>query len=295
MGAMIYEKEDMLAQLNVEIDEKMRLLSEKESQRQDVIARVNTDLAKSKSKVSLNVGGRIFTASEDTFLRWEDTYFHAMLSCNAWQPDEDGTYFVDRDPDYFGHIMTALRSGCPVDTSGLSVEQIQQLRIEQDYFQLPPWAKIQPAIWDIGHCSSNLKITNDGHTVMGAGNVLFCGAVLGAKVNTDFKIRVESGHVMVGYATRAAFQPDNCEWSMGWFLDCSYGSIFDKSSCAFAAYCPSLEEGGTIGVQLDTKTSSVSFVVNGTNRGVAFRNVGTEPLFPCVGFYLLGGSVTLEE
>merc|ERR1719240_218278 len=273
----------------------MRLLAEKETQHQEVIARVTTDLAKSRSKVSFNVGGRIFTASEDTFLRWEDTYFHALLSGSSWQPDEDGTYFVDRDPDHFSRIMTALRFGTPVDPSGLTPDQIEQLRIEQDYYQLPPWAQIQPMTWDTDHCSSNLKISNDGHTVMGAGNALFCGAVLGMKANTDFKIRVESGHVMVGYTTRAAFQPDNCEWSMGWFLDCSYGSIFDKSSTAFVAYCPSLEEGGTIAVQLDREASTVSFITNGTNHGIAFRDLGTECLFPCVGFYLLGGSVVLEE
>jgi len=259
------------------------------------IGRVTTDLAKSKSKVSFNVGGRIFTASEDTFLRWEGTYFHALLGGSCWKPDEDGTYFVDRDPEHFERIMKALRSGRPVDPAGLTAEQIEQLGIEQDYYQLPPLAKIQSITWDTDHCSSNLKISNEGRTVMGAGKAVFCGAVLGMKSNKDFKVRVESGHVLVGYATRAAFQPENCEWSMGLFLDCSYGSIFDKSSTEFVEYCPCLEEGETIAVQLDTEASTVSFITNGTNHGIAFRELGTEPLFPCVAFYLLGGSVTLEN
>merc|ERR1712060_250080 len=87
--------------------------------------------------VKLDVGGRIFTTSRCTLLTWEGTYFHAMLSSGKWEPDEDGAYFIDRDPTLFDRVIDCLRTGLPVDVEDLSARQLKRLQAEMDYYQLP--------------------------------------------------------------------------------------------------------------------------------------------------------------
>ncbi|KDO22937.1 hypothetical protein SPRG_11781 [Saprolegnia parasitica CBS 223.65] len=53
--------------------------------------------------VTLNVGGTRFATSRETLLRFEDSYFHALLQ---WPPTDNGEYVLDFDP-----IMTYFRSG----------------------------------------------------------------------------------------------------------------------------------------------------------------------------------------
>jgi len=45
------------------------------------------------------------------------------------EPDEDGTYFIARDPELFSRIIATLRAGKPIEHAGLSPE----LRVELDY------------------------------------------------------------------------------------------------------------------------------------------------------------------
>ncbi|KAL3465583.1 hypothetical protein BJX64DRAFT_285515 [Aspergillus heterothallicus] len=61
--------------------------------------------------VELQVGDRRFTALRSTLVL-ENTYFASLLS-GRWKTSarEDGSYFIDADPDLFVHILRYLRRG----------------------------------------------------------------------------------------------------------------------------------------------------------------------------------------
>jgi hypothetical protein len=58
--------------------------------------------------VQLQVGERHFTTYRSTLIE-ESTYFESLLSGRWNTAREDGSYFVDADPDLFVHILRYLR------------------------------------------------------------------------------------------------------------------------------------------------------------------------------------------
>jgi len=92
-----------------------------------------------RTKIKLDIGGKIFSTSKSTLMAFEGSYFHAMLSSGHWQPDEDGTYFIDRNPKFFGLILDFMRTG-KIDLTDLSKKDLIHLEEDLDYFQiqLPP-------------------------------------------------------------------------------------------------------------------------------------------------------------
>jgi hypothetical protein len=62
-----------------------------------------------KDKIRLNIG-TVFVTSLDTMTLEKNTFFSAMFSEEFHQqPDDDGEYYVDRDPTYFRIILNHLR------------------------------------------------------------------------------------------------------------------------------------------------------------------------------------------
>jgi len=59
----------------------------------------------------LDVGGRIFSTSKTSLLSLKGTYFESLLSSGKWEPDEDGCYFIDRNPKHFDIILDYLSNG----------------------------------------------------------------------------------------------------------------------------------------------------------------------------------------
>jgi len=265
-----------------------------------MLARVSFDKSVAKSKVSLNVGGRVFTALKDTFLWWKGTYFHALLSSDMWSPDEDGTYFIDRDPELFSRIMATLRSGNPIDHVGLSSDQVQQLRVELDYYQLPAWVSALPTRWHANRCSGCVTISEAGRTASKTVSNRLGSSVLGTTADgPSFQVRLENlaeGDVAIGYAKGSAFRPDNVKVTgFGWFLDCSTGYICGLS-CKKQYYCPWLRSDDLVTVLLDKVAQTISFEVNGRNYGIAFWFVASDgPVFPCLKLLHTNSSVSIVD
>ena len=59
----------------------------------------------------LDVGGKKFAASKSTLLNMQDSFFTVMLCSDRWKPNDDGAYFIDRNPKFFGRILEYLRTG----------------------------------------------------------------------------------------------------------------------------------------------------------------------------------------
>lgn len=92
--------------------------------------------AMAKSKIKLDVGGQLFTASKETFLKFEGSFFFAMLSSGRWEPDEDGAYFIDRSPTYFPYVIDYLRTGSQDVLTGLSKVELDRVYTEFDHTKL---------------------------------------------------------------------------------------------------------------------------------------------------------------
>ena len=71
---------------------------------------VTLDEFNSRNKIiNLNVGGVKFATRKSTLLGEAGTYFDALIKSEQWTPDEDGVYFIDRNPRFFPAILDYLR------------------------------------------------------------------------------------------------------------------------------------------------------------------------------------------
>ncbi|KAL0479594.1 hypothetical protein AKO1_015072 [Acrasis kona] len=100
-------------------DEKKQFEDKKEADLKDIeskkkhveqlIKQVNATIV-NKDKITLNVGGRLFTTTTATITSQENSFFSAMFSgMFSVEPEQDGTYFIDREPGDFGIILERLR------------------------------------------------------------------------------------------------------------------------------------------------------------------------------------------
>jgi len=87
--------------------------------------------------IVLNVGGKLFTTSLSTLRSKKDTLFAKMFSEGAnTNISADGTFFIDRDPTFFGYVLDFLRSGDLLIKSSDETTR-EQLLQDVKYFKLP--------------------------------------------------------------------------------------------------------------------------------------------------------------
>jgi hypothetical protein len=99
------------------------------------------------SKIKLNIGGKVFHTSAEVLCSVEGSLFTAMFSEGVdVQPDEDGEYFIDRNPKLFPIILDYLRGyDVKPHIKSLSSSFKKQLTEEIEYFKLPEmYDLIQP-------------------------------------------------------------------------------------------------------------------------------------------------------
>ena len=81
----------------------------------------------------LNVGGTRFETRLETLTKHSNTFFTAMIEKDMQQ--EDGSYFIDRDPACFAHVLHLLRNGEPSEF--WSVSLCNSVALEVKYYKLP--------------------------------------------------------------------------------------------------------------------------------------------------------------
>jgi hypothetical protein len=92
--------------------------------------------------LTLDIGGRKFKVSRDT-LKAESGLFERQLSnrFSTWEPEADGSYFMDADPDLFEHLLRFMRRPevFPLFysmTNGFDYDLYNRLEAEALYFQM---------------------------------------------------------------------------------------------------------------------------------------------------------------
>eukprot|EP01116_Phalansterium_solitarium_P022992 TRINITY_DN7837_c0_g1_i1.p1 TRINITY_DN7837_c0_g1~~TRINITY_DN7837_c0_g1_i1.p1 ORF type:complete len:349 (+),score=83.36 TRINITY_DN7837_c0_g1_i1:96-1049(+) len=276
---------------------------------QDCTLKFRYTLPKRGERVRLDVGGTVFCTTLSTLTRVEQSYFASMFS-GRWplEQQDDGSYFVDRDPFVFRHVLNYLR-GENIELSELSVAERKALLRDIDFYQLPelrqaisksplmPGYKVQPS-WRPG---PSYRI--DGARATKTSAALWNAVLLASSAVEDgvheWSVRVDGTSVMVGVAPEGVDQQATENYSRcGWYLysaDCGLfcqpGSLKAQQSAPRA-----VPAGSVVRVVLDASglMASVAFTVAGVHLGTMFPSVPKDqPLTLCVLLYNLDDSVTL--
>eukprot|EP01089_Gocevia_fonbrunei_P005933 TRINITY_DN1642_c0_g2_i1.p1 TRINITY_DN1642_c0_g2~~TRINITY_DN1642_c0_g2_i1.p1 ORF type:complete len:297 (+),score=50.54 TRINITY_DN1642_c0_g2_i1:441-1331(+) len=91
-----------------------------------------------EQRIKLDIGGSLHTTSLGTLLSQQGSFFEAMFS-GRWdtKSDQDGIYFIDRDPLMFNHLLNFLREGTlDIDLETLTQYEFKKLRKDAEYYQL---------------------------------------------------------------------------------------------------------------------------------------------------------------
>ena len=87
------------------------------------------------TKVNLNVGGQHFTTTVQTLTKDPDSMLAAMFSGRfPMKPSEDGTFFIDRDGNYFRYILNYLRDGKLSLPEGATFHE--EIEAEAEFYQI---------------------------------------------------------------------------------------------------------------------------------------------------------------
>jgi len=116
------------------VEQKIALLKEKEEYFEK-----NHQLVEhfTKRKVKLDVGGKLFSVSLQTLTKEEPSFFSAMFSgrFKLEKDEEDGSYFIDRNPLYFEVILDYLRTGV-INFKKYNSEELAELKMEIEFYQI---------------------------------------------------------------------------------------------------------------------------------------------------------------
>eukprot|EP01111_Echinosteliopsis_oligospora_P010681 TRINITY_DN3383_c0_g2_i1.p1 TRINITY_DN3383_c0_g2~~TRINITY_DN3383_c0_g2_i1.p1 ORF type:complete len:333 (+),score=77.08 TRINITY_DN3383_c0_g2_i1:45-1043(+) len=117
------------------INARIALLQKEQESWKQMNDKMQENIEKAGTKIKLDVCGKIFTVSKQTLLKHPNTFFTSMLGSGQWQPGEDGTYFIEKDPKIFAVILKYLVSG-RLNLSKLDGHRMEELTADLDYFQI---------------------------------------------------------------------------------------------------------------------------------------------------------------
>ena len=174
-----------------------------------------------------------------------------------------------------------------------------------DLFQIVNMAATQrptekSVMFDPQCCGSMATLSNNYKRIRKSGGGGWNCAAMGATQCKEFSIRLVQccSNLMVGVAPKqqqnasssssssssSCFNKDgNNLRTCGWYLLCSNGTLFsqngDNQKQYLGKYQSCDRDGTVIGVKLNNK-GELSFTVNGMDKGVAFRGLPIDGLFP---------------
>lgn len=270
------------------------------------------------SRIKLDVGGRIFHVSRETLIK-QDSFFSSMFSGKfSIMPESDGTYFIDRDPDLFPHILNYLRNGS-LALHHFSKAQIELLHAEAIYYSLaslqrqiesheagnrrgflpglrydisvrPSFKSLsEPFVFEATKPSDKLS-GNRIWNVTILGNALF----LPESGVYEFFIRINAtsfGNLMIGIAPHSVDQSKEANHkSTGWYLartsrlhtadnECEKNESFDIKDLKFI-------QGTIIGWRVDLIKNSFAISYNFGEFQPAFSNLAISEGTPLISVYL---------
>jgi hypothetical protein len=248
-------------------------------------------------KVTLDVGGRIFSTSKGILMKYEHSYFYALLNSGNFLPGPDGTYFIDRSPTHFPLIMDYLRTG-ELFKMGLKSWEIQEFEKELDYYMLQIAAPLKSIEWhwDLSPTKkpANASFSEDGLKIRkdSEGGWWDC-PVIGSSPVSEFSVIIISGlNMMIGFYGIDQFVQNGYHFDRvknGCFINCFNGHVWFNGGKKMP-YCSKLKKDDKI-TTIKTGTS-IRFLINGVDQGEAINNAEGD-MYPVVDLGAVGDSVMI--
>jgi hypothetical protein len=118
-----------------------------------------------EARVELNIGGYRFQTSVQALRRVPHTFFDAYFSGRyAQDVCDDGSIFVDRDGEHFGHVLEYMRDGVvSVAEPGVrpSVSLLRALKREFCFYCIELGAEPEPVQSEVAYTMGGYKEVND--------------------------------------------------------------------------------------------------------------------------------------
>jgi hypothetical protein len=248
--------------------------------------------------VTINVGGRTFSTFRETLMRFESTYFYALLNSGNFNPGPDGSYFIDRSPIHFELIMDYLRSG-EFSKGKLKRCEMEELRKELDYYLLPMPQDLKTIEWqwDLSRSKKPVNATfsdDNWNITKSAGKEETCDCpVIGSSPVSEFTVQIISGeHITIGFCRIDQFIQNGehfCRVKNGCFFGADDGDLWFNGG-QYKPYSSQLEINDKITAIKDG--TSIRFLKNGVDQGEAINNAEGE-MYPVVELCYVGDSVMI--
>jgi len=241
-------------------------------------------------KIKLNVGGTYFTTSVSTLTREPNSMLARLCTTSGFEPSaDDGAYFLDRVPELFKAILFYLRMGRL--SPEISKEEFLRVLLEEaNYFMMDKLVNIieeliEPTIQketDVFVPNPNNILSNNNKTATKTNGQCPWTAVLGrkrlSKGTHQWNIKITAGDHMIGVAPNYIDQNgSHYHTKCGWYLYVKDSTLYSGPPNSFwnQAYSATgqLALGSIVSVKLDMDNKVISFIINGTDYGVAFNNI----------------------
>jgi len=266
--------------------------------------------------LKLNIGGTLFLTSLSTLMSIKGTYFDVMVS-EKWKAQklEDGSYFIDRDPTVFRFILNFLRHG-ELDVSFRSKEELKLIEKEAEFYQIEPLIKLLGAGAPLESVVSaaqlqnkelttqfpkfipgnNYGLSNDNKSATKIGkdqsawdcNVL--GNIIvnsGTRLWTVKIVKSKYSNIMIGLVpSDANVSQKDLFTKCGYFINAHNSRLYSGPPYNYNnnPFCDSgrLLDQSIVSIRLDFNEKTISFTINGTDYGVAYKAVPDKELQLCV-------------
>eukprot|EP01089_Gocevia_fonbrunei_P011433 TRINITY_DN2473_c0_g1_i1.p1 TRINITY_DN2473_c0_g1~~TRINITY_DN2473_c0_g1_i1.p1 ORF type:complete len:314 (-),score=73.88 TRINITY_DN2473_c0_g1_i1:71-1012(-) len=248
------------------------------------------DKTQLSERIKLDVGGKIFATTLTTLVACQGSYFEAMFS-GRWdlKKQEDGSFFIDRDPFVFRFVMNFLR-GEPFQVELLTEEKKHKLLEDAEFYHLDKLVDLLKPIKPVELLTSTKPVLKwkqgPNYTVSGIVKTGLTGwnatALLDVPFSSDFcEVSVKlkktyNSNIVIGVAPTSLNQSQITNFTQcGWYIYTCNGTLYSQSGESNKQYTSKTAEGGIVIVRVDLKKGEISFVVNGSDCGVAFRSIPT--------------------
>ncbi|CAM9219760.1 unnamed protein product [Ectocarpus fasciculatus] len=183
------------------------------------------------------------------------------------------------------------------------LETIQKCFVEQLYNPPPKHDKTGALAFDTARCSSNISVSSSECSITQQKNKDWSTATVakgfppGSGVHR-WSVHMEKcskGNVFIGVVTSDAsidsyIGSDRHGWG---FIGTP--SLWHDHGKVTSDYGVKIAAGSVVHVTLDTDKKTLSYVISGTDWGVAFENLPDKILYPAVSLYQLGDSVSITS
>jgi len=251
----------------------------------------------SPNVVKLNVGGTVFTTTLETICKGKSMLSVMFSGKFSMKPNENGEYFIDRDPTYFGHILNYLRKGT-IDMGKFEQNQLIDLKEEIEYYQIESLSGIfeeqSSSVTFMPHYhGSTIQLSNDNKCALYTGRG-WKGAALATQSSIfSVKLITNGSAFMIGMAPKSINLEKYNYSSNGWYLYSFDGTLHSLNEYT-RRYSPSCSDSGTvIGVEWFKEKGELHFSINGKSYGLAFTGVFGD-LYPAFDFYSEGCQIELN-